>query len=143
MNIVLRAASVTDADDISQLCMQLGYNVNTLEAIDRLNTILNYMNATAFVACAGDILVGWVHVFYTMRIESAAFCEIGGLVVCEEYRANGVGKLLVNECKQWAKDMGSNSLRVRSNIVREAAKVFYTKMGFSVAKTQNVFEMDI
>ncbi len=88
-------------------------------------------------------VIGWIHVFIAVRIESETFAEIGGLVVKENIRGMGVGSLLVNKAEEWASSKGINLMRVRSNVVREETIKFYLKNEYKIIKTQNVFSKKI
>ncbi|MFB3920620.1 MAG: GNAT family N-acetyltransferase [Terriglobia bacterium] len=83
--------------------------------------------------------VGWVHVFVCHLVESDAFTEIGGLVVDEKWRGAGIGRLLVEQAEAWARAKGCTSIRLRSNIIRQEAHQFYSKLGYRIVKTQHAF----
>jgi GNAT superfamily N-acetyltransferase len=84
-----------------------------------------------------------VHVFYTIRLESGPFCEIGGLVVSKNIQGKGIGKLLVEKARKWAAERNIGKLRVRCNVVRAGAHEFYIKSGFTENKQQKVFECNL
>ncbi len=44
----------------------------------------------AFVAIIEGKIIGWIHAFKALRIETKPFIEIGGLVVDEIYREKKV-----------------------------------------------------
>jgi len=48
-------------------------------------------------------VVGWLHAFVALRIESAAFAEIGGMVVDASGRGQGLGQQLVRATATWAR----------------------------------------
>lgn len=138
--IMIRTALVSDAETISKLSDQLGYAA-TKESTEKYLQLLQPLEQdVVYVAVSDKEVIGWMHVFKTVRIESGIFCEIGGLVVDEKFRGKGIGKMLVEKAKEWATEKGSNKLRVRSNIQREATKNFYLHSGFRLGKVQNVFE---
>ena len=92
-----------DVESISQLSDQLGY-LSTNDAIkNRLSEILKNKDNCVFVACEGKTIVGQIHGFYALRVESDPFIEIGGLVVSGNYRKKGIGKILADEVVGWAK----------------------------------------
>jgi GNAT superfamily N-acetyltransferase len=88
-------------------------------------------------------IVGWIHVFQTTRLESGSFCEIGGLVVDDQYRRKGIGKLLIQHIKPWCLSKGNPALRVRCNTKRKEAHEFYFQLGFNENKEQKVFEINL
>lgn len=143
MQVQIRKANMADTASISILSGALGYTVSELETSQYLDLLLSKEDNVVYVAEIDNVVIGWIQAFYTIRIESGAFCEIAGLVVDDKYRSMGVGGMLIDACKGWCGTINCKKLKVRSNIIREATKLFYMKMGFSIAKTQNVFEMDI
>jgi GNAT superfamily N-acetyltransferase len=143
MKFFVREALSKDAEDIARLSNQLGYAISASATLQNLETISKNQREIILVAVHEEKCVGWIHVFYTTRLESGSFCEIGGLVVDDQYRGMGIGKLLTEHSKSWCINMGVFSLRVRSNIKRKEAHEFYSQLGFSENKQQKLFEMNL
>jgi GNAT superfamily N-acetyltransferase len=142
MKFFVREAAPKDADDIARLSNQLGYPIAASATLQNLETILKNKNEIVLVAVHGEKVIGWIHSFQTTRLESGSFCEIGGLVIDDQYRRMGAGKLLIEHIKPWCVAKAS-SLRVRSNIKRTEAHEFYLQTGFSENKQQKVFEINL
>lgn len=139
--IEIRPAILDDIADISSLSRQLGYQSSAAQVKKRLEKILTSNEHCVFVACQLDGKIsGWIHVFSTLRVESDPFSEIGGLVVDELQRNQGIGAKLVCAAQEWTAQKGFAVLKVRSRRERKDAKEFYLKMEFSLFKAQNVFE---
>jgi len=132
-----------DADAIAMLSGQLGYSISAEETAKSITAISNSNNDVVYIAVDGSKVIGWIHLFYTLRLESAAYCEIGGLVVDEAYRGKGVGRMLIEHAKPWCKTKNCNKLRVRSNTKRNAAHAFYERADFKEIKLQKVFEIKL
>lgn len=129
------------AQRIAILAEQLGYPSSLEEIHQRILAISAGENDIAYVALLEDhLVVGWIHVFYSLRLESPPFCEIGGLVVHEEWRGKGIGSVLVGHAKAWCKAKGIQKLKVRSNVKRKGAHDFYVREGFIEIKKQSIFE---
>jgi GNAT superfamily N-acetyltransferase len=140
-DFVIRAAIPGDALAIGSLATELGYPNTIAETTDRLQRVLATAGHRVLVAeTAEHELVGWVHVFGTVRVESDGFAELGGLVVAENRRGGGVGAQMVASAEQWALDNGYRRLRVRSRAERTHAHGFFKRLGFMGFKTQRVFE---
>jgi N-acetylglutamate synthase-like GNAT family acetyltransferase len=138
MNI--RIAQVDDAPAIADLLVQLGYpDTTTDDARRRLVQILDRADHAIFVA-AGDVVAGVIHVCVTETLEHEPRGEIRTLVIDERDRNTGAGARLVEAAEQWARQRGLVKVRVRSNIKRDRARRFYERLGYSVTKTQNVFD---
>ena len=143
MNIIIREATADDAKEIAALSAQLGYAMSADATSQNLQTIHQNPNEIIRVATDGQKVVGWIHVFLAVRLESASFCEIGGLVVDEQYRRMGIAGQLIDDVKPWCAGKGTKILRVRSNVKRSGAHQFYLQSGFREVKQQMVFEIDL
>jgi GNAT superfamily N-acetyltransferase len=141
MEIVIREAVIADADALARLSNQLGYAITIAGTFQNLESILPDQNQTVLVAFHDGKVVGWIHVFLATRVESTPFCEIGGLVVDDQYRRMGIGKLLIERIKPWCSNKGGRIIRVRSNVKRIEAHEFYSQLGFVENKQQKIFQM--
>ena len=142
-NTLIRPAGLDDISELSALCEELGYPSLNQKVKKRLEKIQNSRSDIILVAVEKGIVIGWIHVFIALRLESDPFAEIGGLVVSSKQRGRGVGKILVNEAEKWAKENGSATIRVRSRTSRMKTRQFYEKEGYIVIKEQNVFEKSL
>jgi GNAT superfamily N-acetyltransferase len=139
----LRRMKLEDAESISALSKQLGYGLDVDETKDLIGLVNNHPDHIALVIADEKKQIGWIHAFKTLRIESKPFIEIGGLVVDENYRGKGVGKLLINAIKNWSEQEEISTIRVRCHTKRKEAHLFYNKLGFSESKEQKIFEIRI
>jgi len=142
-DILIRPAIPTDAADIADLCGQLGYPSTTIEVARRLRQIQTWQGHAMFVAENNGRVVGWVHVHAYPLPEMDWHAELGGLVVDEGYRGQGIGKLLMARVEGWAQEQGCGEIRIRSNVIRERAHDFYQKIGYENTKTQFTFRKRI
>lgn len=138
-SISVRPAEVADAAAAAHLSGVLGYPVDTETMRARLARLTDSPEHGVFMACAGDEVVGWIHVSAVEHMQSEPRAEIGGLVVAEAWRSQRVGALLVAHAETWARDRQFAELLVRSQIAREAAHRFYVREGFTRTKTSAVF----
>ncbi|WP_276499614.1 GNAT family N-acetyltransferase [Pontibacter litorisediminis] len=137
----IRTLTSDDAKAITNLSSQLGYTASVAETKVWLQEILGSKDHCAFGAVLKDQLIGWIHGFYTLRLESGTFVEIGGLVVDENYRRTGAGRKLVEQVRAWARQKGVCSVRVRCNTQRTDTHTFYKAIGFEEVKEQKVLSM--
>jgi GNAT superfamily N-acetyltransferase len=138
--MLLRLAETRDAEALTVLSIQLGYPTSIAETLERLRRLAERPDTHALYVAEGPAgqVVGWLHVFAALRIESHPFAEIGGLVVSQVVRGSGVGAALVAQAEAWARERGLAAIRVRSNVVRERAHRFYERAGFARLKNQIV-----
>ena len=143
MELFIREMSVEDAAAVHTLSGQLGYELTLEDTAGQIREVISNKDNCAFVAITNETIVGWIHGFKAIRVETKTFVEIGGLVVAEPYRGKGVGKKLVEKIKQWCIAQSITSLRVRCNTKRSGAHRFYGQVGFTEQKEQKVFEMKV
>jgi GNAT superfamily N-acetyltransferase len=141
--VQIREILEKDAESVATLSTQLGYESDTKQTSARIKRINNSNENCAFVALVDGEVVGWIHGFYTLRIESDPFIEIGGLIVDENYRNLKIGKQLIENVNLWAKKQNVKKLKVRCNIKRTESHRFYERIGFKQNKQQIAFEMDL
>ncbi len=148
-SIQVRLASVADAPRIAQLAGQLGYPSTAEEVIDRLRGIEGDPRHVVYLAELVEVfnkteIVGFVHAQERcLVIESDRHAEIAALVVDERFRGRGVGRLLMRNAEDWARNRSASAMVLRSNVIRSGAHAFYEKLGYSVVKTQKVFRKDL
>ncbi len=85
-------------------------------------------------------VVGWLHLFVALRVESGAFAEIGGFVVTAAFRGQGVGREMLSAAESWVSGHGLSTIRVRTRSERRDARRFYHKLGFIQSKSQQVMD---
>ena len=149
MAVSIRPARLEDAPALAALCGQLGYPATEGELRPRLDTLLaaegpvGAGRAALFVAVADGNVAGWVHAYRCELLESEGEAEIGGLVVDEAHRHAGLGGALMDRAEAWAAGAGCRAVRLRSNVIREAAHAFYEARGYRRFKSQHVFRRDL
>jgi GNAT superfamily N-acetyltransferase len=142
--LVIRQANVTDNAYLALLCQQLGYPTDQEAIQRRLNYINQHPNHNIYVAeVTGATVGGLIHVYVCALLEADAYTEIGGLVVNEHYRCFGVRRRLIQQGEQWAREQGCTSIRLRSRSDRVEAHAFYTKLGYTITKTQLAFQKSL
>ena len=143
MEIVVRKISKEDVAAVTALNHQLGYPLSIDQTLQNINAVIENKDHDAFVAADKINVIGWIGVARAIQIETLPYCEIRGLVVDDRYRKLGIGKMLIEKAKQWAKEKGDDKLRLRCNVIRSEAHLFYQHLGFKEIKQQKVFEMEI
>lgn len=144
MAIDFRRATLKDADQIAELCGQLGYPATGDILRRRIAAFAGDDTQTILVAAdeSGRVF-GWTQVVIRAALAEEAHAELEGLVVREGCRSEGVGGWLLAAAEQWAAGRGMRRMRVRSNVLRERAHGFYLRAGYLVAKHQAVFERSL
>jgi GNAT superfamily N-acetyltransferase len=140
----IRPATPNDAAAVAHLAKELG-SPGSVEDVDRrMTAILADGHHEVFIAEAPDgSTVGWIHVFLSLRAQTAPFAELGGMVVKETRRRQGIGRRLLEAAETWAIGCGAAKMRIRSRDTRSDAKAFYLRSGFAHSKTQRIFDKDL
>ncbi len=144
MKCKIRECRSSDSAAVAELSAQLGYPVPFDEMERRLQHMATDPNHTVLVAClqTGEV-VGWIDLGIVFHLQSGAYCEIGGLVVADSVRGNGIGSELVVAAEQWAAARGMNKVLVRSNAIRADAHRFYLRENYTMVKTSAVFQKEL
>lgn len=143
MDIVIREISVNDAKAVNRLSHQLGYPLTIDETIENIQRVIQSPDHTAFVAESDNQVVGWIGASQSIMIELMPHCEINGLVIDQEFHGKGIGKLLIEKVKHWAKEQGNRKISLRCNVKRVEAHSFYRHIGFKDVKQQTNFVIDL
>jgi len=130
-----------DAAVVAELAGQLGYSREPKDVADWIESLgARSDGQAAFVACVRGEVIGWIELSLESRLQTPPFVLIGGLVVKEGMRGEGIGRRLCEEAEQWARERGSSKIRVTSRSTRPEAHRFYLRDGYEVVKTSLVFE---
>jgi GNAT superfamily N-acetyltransferase len=136
----VRLAAPADSEGVANFSGQLGYPSTAEQVRARLAEIRKSDDCAIFVAELPDgEIAGWIGVYIFRSVEMDKLVDISGLVVGEEYRSRGIGKVLLDAAEDWARARNCKVIDVHSNVKRERAHGFYTKNGYEWYKTQKVF----
>jgi GNAT superfamily N-acetyltransferase len=137
----IRQFRMSDADRIAELSSQLGYPVPLGQVKQRLHLMVDDPKHTVVVACVADgTVAAWMDLGIVLHLQSGEYCEIGGLVVADSARNQGIGAKLVAYAERWAAECGMKKVLVRSNAKRTDAHRFYLRENYEIVKTSTVFE---
>ncbi|TWI25024.1 GNAT family N-acetyltransferase [Sphingobacterium siyangense] len=136
----IRKAVLSDAPDLATLTEQLGYPADIEGTKTILEDLLRKQEYAVFVGIIDNKTVGWIQLHQVISMETGVYVEIIGLVVDEEYRGRGLGRLLLHAASDWSRSLDCYRLRVRCNIIRTESHTFYQNSGFILKKEQKVFD---
>ena len=140
MDLQIRSAITADVPELTRLSAQLGYIAPEKLILSNLEDLQAAPDHEIFVAELGSAgLIGFIHVFLTQRLFINLFAELGGFIVDDSARNIGIGRRLLEEAERWSLENGVPEMRVRSNALREKARVFYLGQGYREVKKQFVY----
>jgi len=88
-------------------------------------------------------IAGWIGLYVFRAVEMETVAEISGLIVDEDIRSCGIGKMLLDAAEEWAQRVGCRVISVRSNVKRDRAHQFYTNNGYEHIKTQKQLRKEL
>jgi GNAT superfamily N-acetyltransferase len=115
---------------VAELLAELGYPISGTEAAKRLQRGAE----TVFVAASGPRLLGLIAVSSQLAIARAGpVARVTAMVVREDARHRGHGRLLMERAVEWAAVAGCEGIELTSGLrpEREGAHVFYERFGFT------------
>lgn len=95
------------------------------------------------VVLVGEVdgrVAGFVAARHDDHVAEGPAVEVSAIVVDAGARRRGLATALMVAVEEWARARGRDVVRLRANIVREAAHRFYEQHGFAVVKRSTVFE---
>jgi ribosomal protein S18 acetylase RimI-like enzyme len=131
----VREASAEDAEIIHSLAAELagavGDSPPSLENVrERLAELLEEPRARVLVA-EGDVVVGVVSLWIKPDLAHGdTVVEVPMLVISEDRRREGVGKLMMEEVQRLASENGANLIELVATTQNNPAREFYRSLGF-------------
>jgi ribosomal protein S18 acetylase RimI-like enzyme len=132
-----------DLPRVARLCGELGYPVGEGELASRFEDMAGSGGEALFVAEASGRVVGWIHVGEVRGLLHEPEARVHGLVVDQDERGRGIGRLLLRQAEAWSVERGLLRVRLNSRVTREEAHRFYEGCGYERTKTQHVFARDL
>jgi len=135
---MIQLAGPDDFEALAALAGQLGYPSTASQVSERMAAMPVGEHRVWLARVDGRVL-GWIHAYVARHVVIDPLVEIGGLVVSEDARGQGVGPQLLDATYAWARELGCAQVGVHSNVVRADAHRFYEREGFTLEKRQGVF----
>lgn len=136
-NMIIRECQETDIQSLYELNKyEMGYDYPQDKMIQQIKKILNKDTDKIFVALIKDTVVGYIHVHDYDLIYNDHMKNILGIAVKKEYRKQGIGKALLHQAENWAKETNAKGIRLVSGETRTGAHAFYRCCGYKFVKNQ-------
>lgn len=130
-SLLVRPASGRDAAGVAELLGVLGYPCTRDEAAKRLQALQEEPDQQILVADRHGELAGLLalDLMYYLPL-GARTCRITALVVSAGEQRRGVGRMLLREAEQRARQAGAARIELTSATHRHEAHEFYRACGF-------------
>jgi len=140
----IRLAQPSDCYKMADLAGQLGYECTEEQVRERLREIQDSSQFGVYVAeLPGGQVAGWIGMYLFRSIEAETCVELTGLIVDQQVRCRGIGKVLLEAAEEWARGHDCTAITVHCNVGRERAHAFYTNNGYRHLKTQKLLHKDL
>ncbi len=137
MDLLIREAIESDATAIWQLnATEMGYEFPLDSTIDNLIKLIHSPSDKIFVAVLDRSVVGYVHVNDYDLLYAPHMKNIMGIAVSREFKQKGIGRALLQQVENWARETGASGIRLVSGATRTDAHAFYRHCGFEGNKEQ-------
>ena len=142
--ITLRLATFEDVPHITRLAEQLGYPTTEEDMACRIAELFQQPSDAVWVAALPEgKVVGWIHLYVHRSLVDSPVAMLGGLVVDEAHRGEGIGQKLMQHAETWGQAHGCEAVYVKSNVTRQRAHSFYERLAYRNIKTQYAFRKDL
>lgn len=132
-SLELRAATAADAPGLSVLLAEAGLNIEARVLADRL-TALRQASATALIATQWGPPRGLVVMHWYPTLEAAGpVAQLTLLLVGQEDRRRGIGRLLIKGAAQAARIAGCDRLEIATTPDAPSLEAFCRATGFAEA----------
>ena len=144
--LAIRLAKASDVETIHKLLQHLADSTGLRHKfLSRTDDILRFgfcdePRFEVLLAEQGDVVVGLCLFFYSFsswRGELGVYIQ--DLVVDNDVRAGGIGRLLVRETARHASEQGATHLRLSVDRDNHKAKRFYEKIGLRESADESIF----
>ncbi len=135
--LLLREVATSDAKTLTDLTIQLGYLITYDQMENRIDLFRNSLYGKVFVAELNGNVVGYVALWIREHfhdIHRAA--RILALVVDSNHQRLGIGKKLLLQAEEYARQSGCVSVDLTSAHRRAGAHEFYENMGYGLNLTK-------
>jgi ribosomal protein S18 acetylase RimI-like enzyme len=128
---LLRPATAGDADQLARLFAILGYPCTPAEARTRVGVMDNQSRQKLLVAEREGMLLGLLALDFMYYLPlGAVSCRIVALAVAPEAQRQGIGRWLLREAEQQARQAGAARVELTSAGHRLEAHEFYRQCGY-------------
>ena len=138
-NFVIRALKCSDAPRVAELTVQLGYRADVHQVRVRLDKLEKEAAHHVIGVEAQRVLVAFAHFFERPSIEKGSDMIVQSLVVDDELRGSGIGRMLIEHIEHIARSKNCDSVTLSSQGSRSDAHEFYKRLGYELSTTSNVF----
>jgi GNAT superfamily N-acetyltransferase len=127
----IRKIKLSDSETITKLLDQLGYSDTNIFIKNKIKDLMDDPNEILVVAEDQGNVLAFISIHFIPQIALVGdFARISYFSVDENYRSNGLGKMLEEYCEKEAKLRNCDRIEVHCHSRREKAHKFYFRQGY-------------
>lgn len=144
---MIKKASIDDSKIAAGLAMLLwpDNEINDLEK--EMTSYINSDNGAVFICFSETIPVGFaqcnIRNDYVEGTKSSPVGYLEGVFVKNEYRMRGIGKKLLIQCEEWAKNKGCSEFASDCELNNAESLKFHLQLGFEEANRIICFKKNL
>lgn len=138
MKYEIRTAQPKDYNDLVDLMKELGYPTTINDLAERFNLLQEHNDYEALVFVKDGCVIGFAGLCKAFAFEfTGMYVRLLAFVVSSNQRNQGIGKLLLEACEEWAIRQGATAITLNSGNreERQAAHALYKSNGYLVKST--------
>lgn len=136
-----RTAKIEDISDITRLMNEFHSKPTTENELKKQLETIIASDRSDIILVSDDTIVNAMAIVDTLLKLPKVECRINEVVVSEQVRGKGYGKILMKACEQWAWNHGASFIELSSRPSREAANGLYQTIGYK-KKDTNVYVLE-
>lgn len=114
MTITIRTVHLTDYENLAELMEELGYPTTTHDLSNRFQLLQAHEDYEALVVVKDDCLIGFAGLCKAYAFEfTGMYVRLLAFVVGLNHRKQGVGRLLLKACEEWAIRHGATAITLK------------------------------
>lgn len=138
--ITIDRAAASDRDALYRLFCDWDETPIERTAFDAsFSRVLASPSGFVLVAREGVRLVGYAQVIVCDELGFERFYEIAALLVANDARDRGIGRMLVERVETLARESDIREIKLSSQVYRSRAHVFYERQGFEFYKISKFY----
>lgn len=135
--VTIVKANLQDVDKVCEISNKLWNHSDINDLYNEYNLLLNNQNCVVLFAQLNQKTVGFAQCQLRYDyVEGTSTSPVGyleGIFVEKEYRNQGIAKLLLTECKTWAKEKHCTEFASDCELNNKLSIKFHEKCGFKIA----------
>ncbi|WP_289029073.1 GNAT family N-acetyltransferase [uncultured Paraglaciecola sp.] len=138
----IRAAQIGDANVISSLLAQLGYDTAPSKIEVLVSMAASGNNKICVGVLSGQVIAMMSVIFFNYFPSAEKLCRITSIIVDESVRGSGVGSKLIDYARSIALAEKCSMLEVTTSLRREQTQAYYESIGFQKTSYKYVQKLE-